>query len=180
MPRLPAVVPCRTGLRDSCQPTCRTGEALDRIFWDDDPMEGLVVEPATRMDETLRALGRMREADTVAELETGSLPPWAEELLVQHREDLDPDDPEPAPWQWSEMAEVVVDVVPLPWDARSLASWLPGHVTGKFVVAAGASVGGHSDEYVIDDRDGFFSALEQRGFELERLPGLVGEFQRAL
>lgn len=152
---------------------------MGRILWDDDPADGFVLEPAVRLDETLRTVGRMRTATSVAELESGPLPNWAAQVVAHHRDDAD-GDPATVGWDWGEMGEVVTDVVPLPWDARSLAAWLPPDLFARHVAASGASVGGHSDGYMIDDRDGLLAALAKRGHELERRPGLVATFQQAL
>ena len=156
---------------------------MTTVLWDLDEADRLVLEPENRMQQTMRALATLRQANTVGELRQAELPGWAEQIVesrVELLEDEGVDDVDAAAWRWSEVSELVVDAVPLPWDAGSLTQWLDEDLLHEHATVGGASPGGHSDTYRVHDPAGLLADLQRQGYTLERRPGLAEEYFRAL
>ena len=151
-----------------------------KVLWDDSASYGLVVEPADRAAATFVALDALKAAGSLGELERQDLPPWAARVVESVREDVDDDPDLDSSWDWESMSEVVVDVVPLPWDVRSVAEWLDLDVLRAHADVGGAGLGGQVDGYRVRDRDAFLTALRELGHEPVRDPDLVERYHRAL
>ena len=148
------------------------------VFWDDSKWHGFVMEPADRFEETRAAVAVLRGASTVGEIRNASLPAWAEQVatsIIENLEDQGPVKPDTT-WPASDAAESVGDVVPVPWDARSVAAWFGAESLATYAEVGGASPGGHGDTYTVRDRDELFTALQADGYTLEHRPGLANEY----
>ena len=155
---------------------------MTTVLWDHDETDGLVLEPEERMHETLRTVETLRQATTVGELRRADLPAWAARVVestVEHLEHEEVGDIDGAAWNWSEESELVIEVVPLPWDVASVTQWLDKDLLAKHAEIGGASPGGHIDTYRVRDQQALFADLERHGYTLEHRPGLREVFYRA-
>ena len=155
---------------------------MTTLLWDEDQYEGLVVEPADRLDETLATIAFLKQVATLGELRSRDLPKWAAGLVTSTEERLRVDDieaTEDVEVTWQDLAESVLDVVPVPWDAASVTDWLDEELLAAHAHVSGATPV-NIDGYDVADRDAFLAALRERGFELQHRPGLVQEYHRAL
>ena len=117
---------------------------MTTVLWDLDEAGRLVLEPEDRMRQTMRTLATLRQASTVAELRRAELPSWAEQVVesrVELLKDEGVDAVDATAWRRSEVSELVVDTVPLPWDARSLTQWLDEGLLHEHATVGGASPG---------------------------------------
>lgn len=156
---------------------------MTTLLWDQDETDGFLLEPEERMQETLRTIETLRQAETVGELRGIDLPGWANRVVaatVEHLRDQDVEDIDAAAWDWSEESEVVLDAVPLPWDAASVTQWLDKDLLVKHAEIGGASPGGNINTYRVSDPQALIADLEDHGYTLKRRPGLREAFYRAL
>jgi hypothetical protein len=149
------------------------------LWWDDDNDLGIVVEPAERAQGTFAAIERLRSATSLGELQQADLPSWAASYIgdcVQEVEEGQRDDI----WSWDDAYDTLIYLVPLPWDVESVTEWLDRELLEAHADIGGASPGGHIDGYKVRDPDAFFAALRGAGHKMERHPGLLEEYYRAL
>ncbi len=152
------------------------------VFWDDSEWHGFVMEPAERFEETKAAVAVLKGAATVGEVRSTSLPGWAEDLATSIIESLEDEGPVQADTVWpvDDATESVTDVVPVPWDARSVADWFGAERLATYAEIGGASPGGHIDTYTVRDREELFSALQAEGYTPEHRQGLVDAYYQVL
>ena len=150
---------------------------MPQVLWEDTELYGFVVEPAERFEQTLATMRTLRSASSWGEVRAATLAPWAATLLAQLEEYLAdetgtvPVDDEP--WDYEQISESVVEVIPLPYDADSTRAWLDPGLLAAHADISGASPGGHSDSYRIRDREAFLAALRDAGYEPMHRPGLL-------
>jgi hypothetical protein len=156
---------------------------MTTVLWEEAELYGFVVEPADRFEETLATMRALRQASNWGEIRAAELAPWGRRQIEQYEEHLAdeleavPGDDEP--WDYEDIAESVIEVMPLPHDAANTAAWLGRDVLAAHAEISGGSPGGHIDSYRIRDRDGFLAALETAGFEPVHRPGLLQELFNA-
>lgn len=150
---------------------------MTQVLWEDTELYGVVVEPTERFEQTLATMRTLRRASSWGEVRAAALAPWAASLLAQHEEYLADETGAVAdddkPWDYEEISESVVEVIPLPHDADSTRAWLDPPLLAAHADIAGASPGGHSDGYWIRDIDAFLAALRDAGYEPVHRPGLL-------
>ena len=150
---------------------------MTQVLWEDTELYGVVVEPAERFEQTLAIMRTLRSASSWGEVRAAALAPWAAAVIAQLEEALAdetgtvPGDDEP--WDYEQISESVVEVIPLPHDADSTRAWLDPALLAAHADISGASPGGHSDGYRIRDLDVFLAALRDAGYEPVHRPGLL-------
>jgi hypothetical protein len=156
---------------------------MRQVLWEEAEWHGLVVEPADRFEQTQATMRILRGASSWGEVRAAELAPWARQLLEQHEEyiadDMDAKPADDDPWNYEEISESVVEVIPLPHDAENTQSWLGRDLLKAHAEISGASPGGQSDGYRIQDRDAFLAALRDAGFEPVHQPGLLQQLYGA-
>jgi hypothetical protein len=156
---------------------------MKQVLWEESELYGFVVEPAERLEQTTTTMRALRGASSWGQIRAAELAPWARAMLEQHEAYLAdevgavPGDDEP--WDYEEISESVVEVIPLPHDARSTKAWLAPELLAAHADISGASPGGSSDGYRIRDRDAFLTALQDEGYEPVHHPGLMEQLFNA-
>jgi len=152
------------------------------LLWEETELHGLVIETEERFEQTLTTMRTLRRASTWGEVRTVELAPWARQLLEQHEEYLADEGEVPANetrWDYDDISESVVEVIPLPHDAEQTRRWLGTELLDAHADVGGASPGGNIDGYRIRDQDAFLDALREAGYEPEHRPGLLEQIYNA-
>lgn len=155
---------------------------MTTVLWEEIEIDGLIVEPLERLDETLAALKMLRSASNLGELRRAELPGWAREVVASFELSLE-DNEEPSgddvAFHYDSIGEQVAYAVPLPIDADDTEAWLGADLLKLHAEVSGASPGGHAGEYRIQNREVFLAALRDAGFEPVHRPGFYAQLQSA-
>lgn len=160
------------------------------VLWEENRDGGVVVELEEKRQENFRSFEALREAKTVGEIRRADLAPWARSVVEGHLENLawdrdDDGEEEPVvhddePWEYEdEVQDRIMEVAPLPHDARVTAGWLGADFLNEYASSGGASPGGNIDVYSVEDKDAFLAAIEKRGYTLKHYPDLMEEYWTA-
>jgi hypothetical protein len=166
------------------------GTTVSVVLWEEDAQSGVIVELEEQRQKNFRSFEALRSAATVGEIRAADLAPWARSIVDSYLEDLawdrqdDGDEvttvSDDEPWDYGDVAELVMEAAPLPHDAMVAASWLGTDLLREHAAVGGASPGGNIDVYSVADTDAFLAAIEERGYTLRRHSGLMEEYWRAL
>ena len=160
------------------------GQMVALIYWDDEHGGLVVVDPAERFHANLASFEALKAARTFGDLRRASLEPWARHVVevqaqyLEDDEDVEVDDE--TSWDYERASDMIGESAPLPHAAEVVVRWLGHKLLDQHADVGGAIPGGDIDIYEIRDRDAFFHALRERGYQLEHRPGLLGAYFSAL
>jgi hypothetical protein len=128
------------------------GTTVSVVLWEEDAQSGVIVELEEQRQKNFRSFEALRSAATVGEIRAADLAPWARSIVDSYLEDLawdrqdDGDEvttvSDDEPWDYGDVAELVMEAAPLPHDAMVAASWLGTDLLREHAAVGGASPGG--------------------------------------
>lgn len=121
-----------------------SGSGKGAVLWDVTE-NGVIVELEERFHSTVAAVETLKTATTVGQVQQSWLPDWAREAVeegLQSFEDAEEVVTPETPWNYEEHVEVLIEALPMPHDAASVAQWL-----GRDFLKRHARVGGASPRW---------------------------------